>query len=43
MGGFRDTKHTGRPGYKAFVAGWVRLVDRVAVAKSIHLISAVTR
>ena len=43
MGGFSDTKHTGRPGYKAFVAGWLRLVDRVAVVESMYLLGAITR
>lgn len=42
MGGFSDTKRTGRPGYKAFVAGWVRLMDRVAVVESLHLIDTIT-
>jgi len=28
FGGFGDTKRTGRPGYRAFIAGWLRLMDR---------------
>lgn len=41
MGGFSDTKRTGRPGYKAFVDGWLRLIDRVAVVESMHLIGPI--
>ena len=29
LGGFNDSKHTGRPGYPALWKGWDRLLDRV--------------
>ena len=28
LGGFGDTKRTGRPGYRTFITGWLRLMDR---------------
>lgn len=43
LGGFKDTKRTGRPGYSAFVHGWERLMDRVAMLGELHLMNAIPR